>query len=98
MTATTAFHSAKEFSMKSAQNGMPCSTKFKILASFMGYVAAIAAPFGVTVSGYSLGRAALAALVLTLISVPVWLKVLRMPCLKSESRPDIEDPGRCAAV
>lgn len=84
--------------MESRQNAMPCSTKCKILASFMVYLTAIASPFGLTVSGYSLGRAALAAMVFSLISVPVWVKVLRMECDSSESQAALEESANCSAV
>lgn len=77
---------------------MPCSTKCKILASFMGYATVLASPFGLTVSGYSLGRAAVAVAVLMLISLPAWLKVLRMECGAGESPAVMEEAEKYVAV
>ncbi len=56
---------------------IPCSTKCKMLASYLMYLVAIASPFGITLTGYSFVRAGIAGMILTVISAPAWVMILR---------------------
>ena len=75
-----------------------CATKFKMLASYLAYVAVIASLFGISHSGYNFARAAVAAVALAIVTAPAWLMILRKECKSVEREGAVGQAGKRAAL